>query len=309
MGKLTQRVGRGIKLAPAMVRDHQPVDARAYSPLGILPVKNAFQQKLARPAVAQKVQIIPVKAAIQLRSDEFGHRHIAKLVGIGLEIPETRTTVRQHPKRPFRTDHRLHDHTRRVHGFAAASHRASGQAHPLATARPGHIGRHHKCLHPAICGAAQHVKTDVAVVRRVELEPGHVAADLRHPLDGIAGDGAQGVRKTVCLGCLGENLLRARPDCRRQADRRDTERHAVGPAEELCRRVRLNATAKELRRQMQLAIGGLIGILGKVAPGAGIEILEYEMRDTSLCLLLQVGQPRVFHHFVGHCGSSLFKIK
>ena len=38
MGKLMQWVGSGIKLATAMVRDHQPVDAGAHSPLGILSV-------------------------------------------------------------------------------------------------------------------------------------------------------------------------------------------------------------------------------------------------------------------------------
>ena len=106
-----QRMRRGIKLAAAMIRQHQPVNAHANCAHGVLTIQNSFQHHLARPGRPYVLQIVPVKGAIKLLADEACDWQIAMPVSIRGHVSEFRPTHRRHAQGPARMQRRLPDHT------------------------------------------------------------------------------------------------------------------------------------------------------------------------------------------------------
>ena len=214
MRQLVKRMRRRIELTAGMIGHNQPVTALPHGTFRVLAVKNALEKELARPAVTDGVQIVPIEPAIKLRPDEFGDRQLRRPVGIGFHIAKTRPAIRQHAKRPVWPAGGLQQHGRAVHGIARLPSGA-----PAIRMRSRRLGAGTSAVTtrvstPQSRAAPHQIEADVPIMRRVKLKPGHIAANGGDALNGFPGNGAQGVGKPVCLGGGRKNPLSPGPDGR-----------------------------------------------------------------------------------------------
>ncbi len=84
-----------------MVGDHHPVAADRRGALGVVGPLHAFQEQLARPLVAQALDVFPVESGVHLapdRGDDVGAGRRAELVAG--QVGHARQAVAQHVERP-----------------------------------------------------------------------------------------------------------------------------------------------------------------------------------------------------------------
>src|ERR1041385_3050493 len=189
-----------------MVRDYDAVAAHRDGALGVVRALNAFQEQLARPLVAQLLDVVPVEPGVHFASDR---RHDVgagrRAEAVALHVGHAGQPVAQHVERPCR----LEDH---VPGIAPV--RAVGRmeavarvALALARYRKGHRDenrlvarvpgpadelRAESRVSPAserdppvarVPGPAAELRAELQVSHAIELEPQAPAPFLRQTLD------------------------------------------------------------------------------------------------------------------------------
>ncbi len=223
---------QALDLAPAVVRDDYAVDPERHALFGIRGVEDAFHHQRPFPALAILRDLVPGKGAAHLPADERRDLvHVGVVLGVGLEIAETRLAM---PEQRGEIARRGEDAGK--HAEVGSEGRRDARRDLARARRPHrHVEGEHQHVDAAGFGALDQIETDRMRVTgtAIKLEPEHVGRDLGGALDCQAADETERIRQIRALAGGRQQLVRPRKHQRRTPHRRDPDRRRIAFAEQL----------------------------------------------------------------------------
>jgi len=304
-GQRVERADRSVDLAPAVVRDDDPVHARVDRSPRVVGMHDALEHDRQLRPLAQERQVVPREGWARVHLDEAldrlagaGGREPLRVVADQLE--ERSESGRsgswggaRQPSARILVEQSLEDGVARVLGDPLAAQ--EGEVCELEVARAPAEGRgverDDDRLAPAGLGAADEALDEVVRHAPVELEPaGAVAQQLRDVLHRRRGLIGEDHRDTGRRRSRGDGPLRVAVSQLEHADRREQERVGDPAAEELDARVALGDVAQHARDDLPAAEGLAVRTHRLLEAGPGGDVCECLLAHRRLGAAFELGE-------------------